>query len=256
MNDSVRSAARVLDLLELLARAEDGLSLVQASQQLAAPKSSTLMLLRTLVGRGYATRLEGDRYRMNPAFKATGFGWGGARFARLVAIAEPVMHALAGALGETVILGVLAKEGMIELVSKVVANQDVRYDIDLGKPLPAYCTAIGRVLLASTDRQDREAVLRALPLAPLTPRTLTDAAAIGHRIDEAARSGFAIVEEEFALGGTGVAVAIAGADGRTVAALNAGCISARFPAKRDQILGALKEAAATIAERLGRVDAP
>src|SRR3546814_8855339 len=75
MNDSVRSASRVLDLLELLAGAEDGLSLAEACERLGAPKSSTLMLLRTLAGRGYAVRGDGDRYRLNETFRSGGFGW-------------------------------------------------------------------------------------------------------------------------------------------------------------------------------------
>src|SRR3546814_11594363 len=99
MNDSVRSASRVLDLLELLAGAEDGLSLAEACERLGAPKSSTLMLLRTLAGRGYAVRGDGDRYRLNETFRSGGFGWGG-QAARLVAVAEPVLRELADTIGD------------------------------------------------------------------------------------------------------------------------------------------------------------
>ncbi len=183
MNDSVRSASRVLDLLELLAGAEDGLSLAEACERLGAPKSSTLMLLRTLAGRGYAVRGEGERYRLNESFRTGGFGWGG-QAARLVAVAEPVLRELADTIGETAILATLTEKGMVRLLAKAVTHENIRYDIDLGKELPAYCTAIGRVLLAQMPVEARAPFLDRMELVPLTLRSLTDRAAIEARIDE------------------------------------------------------------------------
>lgn len=249
MNDSVRSASRVLDLLELLAGAEDGLSLAVACERLGAPKSSTLMLLRTVQGRGYVVRGEDDRYRLHAAFRANGFGWGG-QAARLAAVAEPVLHELADAIGETAILGTLTDRGVVRLLAKAVTSENIRYDIDLGQELPAYCTAIGRVLLAQISLEARAPILDRMKLTPVTRHSLTDRAAIEQRIEEAAQSGISIVAEEYALGGTGAAVAIRLADGRVVGAVNAGCISPRFADKQEQIVDALRAAATAIAAKL------
>ncbi|WP_439569656.1 IclR family transcriptional regulator [Sphingopyxis sp.] len=249
MNDSVRSASRVLDLLELLAGAEDGLSLAEACERLGAPKSSTLMLLRTLTGRGYAVRGEGDRYRLNENFRRGGFGWGG-QAARLVAVAEPVLRELADAIGETAILATLTEKGMVRLLAKAVTYENIRYDIDLGKELPAYCTAIGRVLLAQMLPEARARFLDRIDPVAVTPHSLTDRAAIEARIDEAAREGISVVAEEYALGGTGAAVPIRLADGSVVGAVNAGCISPRFVGKEEAIADALRAAASVIAARL------
>jgi len=249
MNDSVRSASRVLDLLELLAGAEDGLSLAEACERLGAPKSSTLMLLRTLAGRGYAVRGEGERYRLNETFRSDGFGWGG-QAARLVAVAEPVLRELADTIGETAILATLTDKGMVRLLAKAVTHENIRYDIDLGQELPAYCTAIGRILLAQMPREARAPFLDRVDPVPVTPYSLTDRDAIEARIEEAAREGISVVAEEYALGGTGAAVPIRLADGRVVGAVNAGCISPRFVGKEDAIAHALRAAASAIAARL------
>ena len=249
MNDSVRSASRVLDLLELLAGAEDGLSLAEACARLGVPKSSTLMLLRTLAGRGYAVRGEGERYRLNETFRTGGFGWGG-QAARLVAVAGPVLRELADTIGETAILATLTDKGMVRLLAKAVTHENIRYDIDLGQELPAYCTAIGRVLLAQMPREARAPYLDRIDPVPVTPHSLTDRAAIEARIDEAAREGISVVAEEYALGGTGAAVPIRLADGRVVGAVNAGCISPRFVGKEEKIAHALRSAASAIAARL------
>ncbi|MBU7587699.1 MAG: IclR family transcriptional regulator [Sphingopyxis terrae] len=249
MNDNVRSAARVLDLLELLAGAGDGLTLAEASERLKAPKSSTLMLLRTLAGRGYAVRGGDDRYRLNESFRQDGFGWGG-QAARLAAVSGPVLRELADALGETAILGTLTDKGMVRLLAKAVTHENIRYDIDLGQDLPAYCTAIGRVLLAQMPSEARRHILDRIEPQPVTPHSLTDRAAIEARIEDAARDGISVVAEEYALGGTGAAVPIRLADGRVVGAVNAGCISPRYAGKEAEIATALRAAARTIAARL------
>ncbi len=249
MNDNVRSASRVLDLLELLAGASDGLSLAEACERLGAPKSSTLMLLRTLAGRGYAVRGEGDRYRLHEDFRRGGFGWGG-QAARLVAVAEPVLRELADRIGETAILATLTDKGMVRLLAKAVTQENIRYDIDLGQELPAYCTAIGRVLLAQMSPEPRGSIQERIEPVAVTPRSLTGPAAIEARIDEAAEAGISVVAEEYALGGTGAAVPIRLADGRVVGAVNVGCISPRFIGKEEKIAGALHAAAAAIAARL------
>src|SRR3546814_19467686 len=135
-NDSVRSASLVLDILELLAGAEDGLSLAEACERLGAPKSSTLMLLRTLAGRGYAVRGDGDRYRLNETFRSGGFGWGG-QAARLVAVAEPVLRGLADTIGATAILPTLPDKGMVKLLATAVTTETIRYDNTHGPERPA-----------------------------------------------------------------------------------------------------------------------
>jgi DNA-binding IclR family transcriptional regulator len=59
MSDEIKSAARVLDVLELFSARCDGLTLSEVARGLELPKSSTLGLLRTLHKRGYLVR-EGD----------------------------------------------------------------------------------------------------------------------------------------------------------------------------------------------------
>lgn len=262
MNTSVRSAARVLDLLEFVAGSPRGVSLTVAASSLAWPKSSTLMLLRTLLERGYVTRNDDDLYVLNETFRTHGFGWGGSRFARLVAASRPMMENLCERVGETAILGVLDEDGRVRLLAKAVARQDIRYDVDITAPLPAYCTAMGRVLLGSLTRERRNAILQAGERHKLTPDTVTDLGPLHGLIDQAVTNGYAIVEEEFALGGTGVAAPVVDRDGRVIAALNVACVTPRFQAKRKIVISALLEEVASLsrlfipAGTVGKDDVP
>ena len=69
MNDNVKSAARVLDILELLARSDQPMALKDLVSVLALPKSSAHALLRTLQSRGYVERDAADRYVLNESMR-------------------------------------------------------------------------------------------------------------------------------------------------------------------------------------------
>jgi len=240
VNATVPSAARVLDLLEFLAGRPGGASLSEAVAALALPKSSTLLLLRTLLARGYVLRDSADRYRLHALFREHGFGWGGHRHARLVALAEPLMARLRDTVEETVLLGVAEAQG-VRLLAKAVALADLRYDVELSRPSPFYCTAMGRVLTAFAPESAQAAMLDAVPRVAMTPATVTDLAALRAMVAAARADSLAIVEEEWVLGGTGIAVPVLGADGMAVATLDVGCVTTRFHAKRGRIVAALRE---------------
>jgi len=249
MSEPVRSAARVLDVLEHLAGARDGASLSEVCNALSLPKSSTLMLLRTVLARGYVTKDAADRYRLNDSFRTYGFGWGGHRFARLIALSNAVMHELCQAVDETVLLG--AQEGpVVRTLAKVVAEQVIRYDVALASPSPFYCTAMGRTIMAFSPEETREAMLRMSPRAKVTPYTVTDLKALRAIVSEVRERGYAIVEEEFAVGGTGIAAPIFDGGGAIFAVLDVGCVSKRFPAKRARIIRELVQAANTLSHLL------
>ncbi|MBN3766160.1 IclR family transcriptional regulator [Burkholderia sp. Ac-20365] len=240
MNDSVRSAARVLDLLEFFAATEQGVALTTISSMFAMPKSSTLGLLRTLLSRGYIERDDRNLYQLNPVFRSSGFGWNGDLAARLIALSKPAMDDLCTEVGETVILSVLTEDGRVKTVAKSLAQAVVRYDLELGESHPAYCSAMGRAMLACLPRERRDEILASTPLDQRTPFTVYDLDGVNARIDQAAEQGFAIVEEEFVLDGVGIAMPICDATGAPVAALDVGCVASRYAAKREAILAAMR----------------
>lgn len=246
MTDEIKSASRVLDMLELFSTRCDGLTLTEVSKGLALPKSSTLGLLRTLHGRGYLVREADDVYRLNDIVRRDGF----ARHGRLLRVGPPVMRSLADVLGETVILGMPGAPGMVRLIAKEVANREVRFDIDLPRQEPAYCTAIGRMLLSVQDESQVAKALAAVPPRALTEATIVDDGAILAQIATARETGVAIVQDELVLGATGVAVMVPLSANQPLAALNVGCVTPRFEASREKIVSALKQAARTIGDAM------
>lgn len=247
MSDEIKSAARVLDMLELFSARCDGLKLSEVARGLELPKSSTLGLLRTLHKRGYLVREdEDDSYRLNDMIRRDGF----ARHGRILRVAPPVMTALAVDAGETVLLGMPDASGLVRLLAKEASPSDIRYDIELPRKVPAYCTALGRVLLARMEPAAFEAALDSVPRAALTASTQVDRSAVIDAVAAARETGFAVVEDEFAVGGTGVAAVIPLGPGQPLAALGLACISQRYRQDPARLQAQLGGAISRIAEAM------
>ncbi len=130
---SVKSAARVLDVLELMAGRTHGLRVNEMARQLAMPKSSASSLLATLESRGYVVPAS-DGYRLVDMFRTA--GWAGGVTSALLRASGPVMARLVTKTGESVFLGVPTPDMAIQYVAKSVSSNELRYDVDLASPRP------------------------------------------------------------------------------------------------------------------------
>lgn len=258
MGDGVKSADRVLDILELLAAAESAVPLREISDRLSIPKSSTLMLLRTLEARGYVARGGGDGYVLDTAPGARGvrageFGWGASRPMRLLRVARPVMQELVDTLQETTTLGALRPDGDVQVLGAIVSPLAIRYDLGRLKVIPGYCTAMGQAMLAFQDSEMVERYIAHCRFEKLTERTIADAPSLRARLAQIRRRGWSVHIDERFLGVSGAAVPIADESGRVVAAINIATVTVRFRKRQAEIVAGLRAGAARIAAAL---DAP
>jgi len=245
----VKSADRVLDLLELLGCAPRPLTLAEITQDLSIPKSSALALLRTLAARGYAARDESDRYALAPPFGRESGDWLGGLPRQVLAAAQPVMLALVEQTRETVNLGVMREGFMVRPLLQIPSPQEIRYE-PRAVDCPAHCTAMGRILLAHAPAEEIERCLT-LPPRRLTAATETDPARIRVQITEARAQGYAEINGEFAEGGAGVAAPVFDRAGQAIAALNIASLTERWQRHRQDFIAAVTEAAATVTRRIG-----
>ncbi|MCY1544300.1 Pca regulon regulatory protein [compost metagenome] len=125
--------------------------------------------------------------------------------------------------------------------------------LGVGERLPTHATSSGHVLLAGASAAEREAFLANAPFERYTQHTLIEAAPLRRAIDEAARAGYAVANEQLELGICGLAVPVKDERGRVVAALTTSLNLARhdyaeIPGKFCQ---KLHDTAAQIGKALG-----
>jgi DNA-binding IclR family transcriptional regulator len=208
-----RAANRVVDILELVAASREGLALREVSAQLEAPKSSLLPLLRALTARGYLAQGRAGEYRLGASVTALGAGSPSQR--DLADVAHPALVELMRRTGETVFLGALGGDGLsVVYVDKVESEHIIRYAAGVGDRRPLHATSSGKALLAFLPVEQRERILKSLPLACHTERTVTSPAALRATLEEVQRTGVCVSLDEMVRGAAGVAAPIFDRQGR------------------------------------------
>ncbi|OWT60076.1 IclR family transcriptional regulator [Candidimonas nitroreducens] len=186
MNSDVKSAKRVLSILQFFAQTKTPATLTQISSALGFPKSSCLALLDTLEGEGYA-RLDAGRYYLTRRWLNE------ARIVaehdQLTAQIRPELERLRDMLGETLILGQRSGRRVVYLD---VAEPDrvVRFTAWAGQTKPLHASASGRALLGALDVPERKQLLESLALDRYTAKTPTTLAAVRKEIDRGLRRGW------------------------------------------------------------------
>jgi DNA-binding IclR family transcriptional regulator len=194
--DEVKSAARVLEVLELLGQDGARLSLAEMASAMAVPKSSLHAVLRTMQGRRWVdVDPSGTRYSLGLKALLTGTAYLAGD--DVASLAGPVLDALAEETGEAVHLGRLDGTHIVYL-AKRESRHALRMYSAVGRRLPAHATALGKAVLSQLDPA---AVQRRLswPLERLTPQTVVDPDAFLTELAEVRLRGWAVDDGENAV---------------------------------------------------------
>jgi DNA-binding IclR family transcriptional regulator len=243
-----QAVRRAVLLLKTLGRDEGEPTLAELVRAVGLNKTTTFRLLTALEAEGLVERGGSDGYRLGPELAALGSRALGASDLREAARAELV--ALARATRETAHLEVrVGAETLI--LDEAMGGHRVGTTPSVGTRWPAHATSTGKVLLAALELDALSAYL-AVPLAPLTPRTISDPRALERELARVRERGYATGIEELEPGFMAVAVPVRARDGQVVAALGIGGPRVRLdPERLAAIARTLPEHAERISERLG-----
>ena len=202
----VKSAARTVDLLELMAaRGNEPARLRELSDALGAPRSSIYALLRTLVERGWVrTDVTGTLYSIGIQALLAGTTY--LDFDPFLRIVQPHINELSVKLDETIHYGRLQGTKIVYLATHE-SSQYLRPFSRVGRTLPAFSTAMGKSLLAERiqstapddgqeDGPDRLGEHLPDTLTPLTVHTIVDRAALVRDLEAVRSRGYAVDREE------------------------------------------------------------
>lgn len=244
----VSAAARVLAILECMSKARS-VGLEELSRSVGLAKPTVYRFLLTLQALGYARRVEGDRWAIT--LRLFNVGSRALDHLDLYAASRPVAEELSEELGETVHMGILEGDSAV-YVLKIESKYTIRMFSRVGRRIPLYCTAIGKVLLAFSDPETRAAALQDVKLVAHTPKTITKRAALDAELKKIAARGYAIDDEEHEEGIVCIGAPVFDREGALVAALSASWPSFRFEtAASSRHAVAVAAAAARISSILG-----
>jgi IclR family pca regulon transcriptional regulator len=154
------------------------------------------------------------------------------------------LNELSHRLKESCVLAVL-EQNEVMYVARSHGSRVLSLALNTGSRIPAYCTALGRVLLGGLSATQLDRYFASVNLAPHTDRTITSEQKLRDSLFEVRQRGFAVIEEEMEIGLRSIAVPVRGASGAIVAALGIGAQTTRVSrdAIEDQFLPPLLNAA-------------
>jgi IclR family acetate operon transcriptional repressor len=219
---AVRAVVRVMDILDFLQDSPEGRSLLEVSEAVAMPRSSTYRYLLTLEKRGYVQR-DGATglYRFGLAFIPSL----GRHLDVLAARVRPVMEELRDRLGETINLGVLAGNRIV-YVEILESNKAVRLAVRRGDRDPIHSTALGKAIASRISADSVVAILSAEGMSKRTSKTITDETRYLRELEKVRSQGFALDLGENEEDGRCVAVPFQ--NGRLLAAISLSAPAARL----------------------------
>lgn len=240
-------SARVLGILELIARMDRAASVQEITDLSGLPKATAYRICAALESDGYLRKEPGGRGLVaGPRLLALAQSLIGG--ASLAGARHAILAAAARRIGETCNLS-MPKDGEMLYLDRVETEWPLRLQLPVGTRVPLHCTASGKLFLSSLSPAARAALLRSLELERRGPNTITDPAALGTALEEIRRNQLGTDDQEFLEGMVAVAVPVTDAAGRFVASLAVHAPLMRMTlAQARAHVPVLREAAARLAE--------
>ena len=244
----IGSIEKGLKVVELLAERGD-LSVTEVASHLGMHRSAAHRILATLRDLGYVMIDSRSRYRLS--FLIFELGMRVANALEIKQSAVPYMQELFRLHGETVNLGRLIGEQVVYL-DKIESRTFRRIDLAVGTRVPAYCSALGKSILAFRPAAELDELLASVPLEPYTPNTITSQDELMRTLDQIRQEGCAVDNEEMFAGIRCIAAPVFDFSGLPLHSLSlAGPVSRITDDRIRRIKEDLKRVCSKLTERLG-----
>jgi IclR family pca regulon transcriptional regulator len=247
-SDFVQSLQRGLAVICAFGPERSHMTLSEVAEATDLTRAAARRFLLTLVELGYV-RNDGREFSLRPRVLELGYAF--LSGLTLPEVAQPYMDQLVSKVHESSSISVLDDEDVVYIV-RVPTKRIMTIAISVGTRLPAYCTSMGRVLLADRSSEELDAYLRSARLTPRTDQTVTSIAELLTRLGEVREQGYAVVDQELEIGLISIAVPIHDISGRVVAAMNVSANAVRVGPEvlKGDVLQLLRGAASQIEEGL------
>ena len=219
------SLARGLAVIRAFTQQRRHLTIAQLSHRTGIPRAAVRRCLYTLAKLGYVVADEARGYSLRPGILALGHAY--LSSTPLATMVQPLLDHISDTLHESSSMAVLESDEILYIARSTTTTRLMSIDLGLGSRLPAYCSSMGRVLLASLSGPELDRYLSRVKLTRLTNRTIVSTPELKRALDQVRRDGFSVVDQELEIGLRSIAVPVTDPSGKVVASINVGTQSAR-----------------------------
>jgi len=221
------SLARGLAVINAFQERKRHLTIAQISHRTEIPRAAVRRCLYTLMQLGYATT-DGRTYSLLPKVLTLGHAY--LSSTPLAVSAQPYLDRISEQLHEACNLATLEGEQVLYIARSAIPQRLISVDLSVGSRLPAYCTSMGRILLAALDDDSLHDYLNHADLQAKTSRTLHTPEALWECLQQVRQQGWCLVDQELEQGLRSLAVPVYDSSGHVLAAMNVSTHAGRVPA--------------------------
>lgn len=245
--DRMGGFAKGLSVIEAFGRGRNRLTIAEVARLAELDRASARRCLLTLVEKGYA-RTDDRYFELTPRVLSLGHSYLAASLPRLI---RPSLDRLADRIRESCSAAVLDGTEVV-YIARSSHHRIVGAGLHPGSRLPAYCTSLGRVLLAALPEDQAREAIEASDRARFTENTLTTVKALMEELAKVREQGFAYIDQELEANSRSIAVPIYNFAGEAVAAVTVGLHVSRGSPERihGEILEAMLDMQRELAEIL------
>ncbi|WP_079201328.1 IclR family transcriptional regulator [Pseudomonas sp. CC6-YY-74] len=225
------SLARGLAVVNAFQERKRHLTIAQISHRTEIPRAAVRRCLYTLMKLGYATT-DGRTYSLLPKVLTLGHAY--LSSTPLAVSAQPFLDRISEQLHEACNLATLEGEQVLYIARSAIPQRLISVDLSVGSRLPAYCTSMGRILLAALDDDSLRDYLNHADLQVKTSRTLHTPQALWECLQQVRQQGWCLVDQELEQGLRSLAVPVYDSSGHVLAAMNVSTHAGRVPASELQ----------------------
>lgn len=216
--DFIASLAKGLSVIEAFRAERPRLSIAEVAESTGLDRATARRCLLTLHELGYAD-YDGKFFTLTPRILRLGMGALAAM--PLAQLVQPWLDQLSEQIGQSTSVSILDGTEIVYL-ARAAQQRVMSIGLMPGSRLPAHCTSMGRVLLATLPDPQAQAIVERSDLTPRSRHSLTAPDEIMGRIRQARIDGYAVIDQEIEMGLRSIAVPLYNASGKAVAALNTG----------------------------------
>lgn len=216
--DFITAFARGLVIFQVLSTSKRPQTISDISKITGFPRATVRRGLYTLVTLGYIA--QEDRY-YSLTSKILTLSHSFISSQSLPNAAQPILEDITKQIDEASSMAVLAQNNIVYIARSSENTQRIMSNtLAIGSQLPAYCTSMGRILLASSSREKQVEILEQLKPKIYTPNTIYEKKALLEELQKVKIQGYSIIDQELEIGLRSIAVPVFDKKGNVIAAIN------------------------------------
>ena len=244
----ITSLEKGVKVLELLAD-QKALTVTEVAGGLKTHRAAAHRFLATLRDLGYVEKNDDNKYELT--FRIFELGQQVARRFEIRQIAHRFMLDLSKVFNETVNLGHWNGTEILHL-DKIDSSEILRIDAPLGSKTPAYCTGLGKAILANLTHEALNDYMRGIRLVPHGPNTIVSKKELREELKKTRERGYAVDNEELAQGLRCVAAPVFDHTAQAKYAMSISCPSTRLSmGDVDKVQPKIKDMCRQLSIRMG-----